>query len=85
MEAVIKGKQKMIEIQEKRIKALEGSNIRLLRVLSNMKRNHSRQEDKDIDELLECLNNRTTPSSDCDTNVNSQPPEPDDEDVEKHV
>ena len=64
MEAVIKGKHKMIEIQEKRIEALEGSNIRLLRALSNVKRNAhvaSQQDEEEIDELLECLKGRGDP------------------------
>ena len=69
MEAVIKGKQKMVEIQDKRIKALEGSNIRLLRALSNLKKNNtttstsSRQDDEEIDQLLACLQTNDDPST----------------------
>lgn len=71
MKAMLNAKQKMIEIQDKRIKALEGSNIRLLRVLADMRKPNSKHEDEEIDELLDCLNNRGTPTPDTNSATES--------------
>ncbi|XP_066911439.1 disabled homolog 2-interacting protein-like isoform X2 [Clytia hemisphaerica] len=54
MEAVIAGKQKLIDIQERRIKSLESSNLRLVNALTHIKNKYSTEDQKglkaDLDE-----------------------------------
>jgi len=53
MEAVIVGKQKLIDIQERRITSLEASNLRLVNALSHIKKKYVADEQRvkeDLDE-----------------------------------
>ena len=48
MEAVIAGKQKLIDIQERRIKSLEASNLRLVNALTHIKNKYVTEDQKNL-------------------------------------
>lgn len=73
MEAVIVGKQKLVDIQERRINSLEASNARLMKALSDLKKKHGEvddnegeQDDQDTDDALvaQVSNDTSTPTPD---------------------
>lgn len=64
MEAVIVGKQKLVDIQERRIKSLEASNARLMDALSHLKEKYEVSDEqikKDLDEKGIVFNDPITP------------------------
>ena len=64
MEAVIVGKQKLVDIQERRIKSLEASNARLMDALSHLKEKYEVSDEqikKDLDEKGIVFDDPVTP------------------------